>query len=339
MATYFCFVRETFFCFLNGNIFLFSTPKWKHISVFHTYFSFQLAISSLTPVHTLISLLRRYLNMAPQSKKMKSSNKKGDFSIAGSAGDANVVENSAPTVAGAVFHTTADLSPATNNQQTLQVPDFCSFTLKEIKKQLMTYGVSTGQNKSKDALADELKKHYVTKTLPKKRCSSCRAWRDGLAPLSAKGGTSGAAASDVGLVDNDATCHDENGPPNNASPRRDDGSPMKSRGGTKRKSPSRGLAGVLCPSTPPSPPALCSMRRITASPPSECRGISNGFFGQTLTFAARSMQHTVNQLQQWAKQWRWRQRQRRWRKWWRQRRRRRKRRQQWWWCRRRQRRL
>jgi hypothetical protein len=81
-----------------------------------------------------------------------------------------------------------------------------------------------------------------------KRCSSCQAWRDGLAPLSAKGGTSTSkaaasniglvnAASDVGLVDDDASCHDKNGPPNNASPRRG-GSPTKSRGGTKRKSPS-----------------------------------------------------------------------------------------------------
>jgi hypothetical protein len=53
----------------------------------------------------------------------------------------------------------------------------------------------------------------------KKCCFSCQAWRDGLAPLSAKGGTltSGAAASDIGLVDDDASCHDENGPPNNAS--------------------------------------------------------------------------------------------------------------------------
>ena len=138
----------------------------------------------------------------------------------------------------------------------------------------------------------------------KKRCSSCRAWRDGLALLSAKGGgtsTSGAAASDVGLVDDDATCHDESGPPNNASPCRD-GSPTKSRGGTKRKSPSQGLGGVFCPSTPPSPPALRLMRRITASLPSECRSISNCFYGQSLTFAARSMQHTVNQLQQWAKE-------------------------------------
>ena len=92
----------------------------------------------------------------------------------------------------------------------------------------------------------------------KKRCFSCQAWRNGLAPLSAKGGgtsakggstsTSGAAASDVGLVSDDATFHDENGPPNNASPRRDR-SPRKR--GEKRKSPSRGLGGVLCPSTPP----------------------------------------------------------------------------------------
>jgi len=58
----------------------------------------------------------------------------------------------------------------------------------------------------------------------------------------------------------------------------------------------------VCPSTPPSPPALRPMRRITASLPSECRDIFNVFFGQALTFAARSMQHTVNQLQQWAKE-------------------------------------
>jgi hypothetical protein len=140
--------------------------------------------------------------------------------------------------------------------------------------------------------------HLNDSSRNKKRCSSCQAWRDGLAPLSAKGGTltSGAASSNVGLVGDDATCQDENGPLNNASPRRD-GSPTKSRGGTKRKSPLR-----LCPSTPPSPPALRPMRRITAFPPSECRGISNGFFGQALTFAARSMQHTANQLQQWAKE-------------------------------------
>ena len=152
--------------------------------------------------------------------------------------------------------------------------------------------------------------HWNDSNRNKKRCSSCRAWRDGLAPLSAKGdgtSTSGAAASasDVGLVDDNTTCqHDENGPPNNASPRRD-GSPTKSRGGTKRKSPSRGLGGmVLHPLPPPMPPALQSTRSITPpAPPSECRGIYRvGFFGPALTFAAKSMEHTANQLRQWAKE-------------------------------------
>ena len=133
----------------------------------------------------------------------------------------------------------------------------------------------------------------------KKRCSSCQAWRDGLAPLSAKGGgstsTSGAAASDVGLVDDDATCHDENGPPNYASPHRG-GSPTKR--GEKRKPPSRGLGGVWCPPPLSMPPALRSTRSITPpAPPSECRGIYHvGFFGPALTFAAKSMEHTANQL-------------------------------------------
>ncbi len=45
------------------------------------------------------------------------------------------------------------------------------------------------------------------------------------------------AASNVGLVNNDASCHDKNCLPNNASPRRG-GSPTKSRGRTKRQSPS-----------------------------------------------------------------------------------------------------
>jgi hypothetical protein len=69
-----------------------------------------------------------------------------------------------------------------------------------------------------------------------------------LAPLSAKGGTSTSraaasdvglvnAASDIGLVDDNASCHDENGPPNNASPCMGRSS-TKIRGGTKRKSPS-----------------------------------------------------------------------------------------------------
>ncbi len=144
--------------------------------------------------------------------------------------------------------------------------------------------------------------HSNDSTKNKKHCFSCQAWRDGLAPLSAKGGmsTSGAAASNVGLVDDNTSCHDKNGTPNNTSPCRGR-SPTKSRE-TKRKSPSQGLGGVLCLLAPPLPPALRPMHQITPSLPLECRGISNVFFGQALTFAARSMQHTVNQLQQWAKE-------------------------------------
>jgi hypothetical protein len=71
--------------------------------------------------------------------------------------------------------------------------------------------------------------HWNDSSRNKKRCSSCQALRDGLAPLSAKGGTStlgAAASSDAGLVGDDATCHNKNGLPNNVSPCRD-GSPTK----------------------------------------------------------------------------------------------------------------
>jgi len=49
---------------------------------------------------------------------------------------------------------------------TPQVPDFFSFTKKELNTHLLTYGVSASKDMSKDALADEVKKHYITKTLP-----------------------------------------------------------------------------------------------------------------------------------------------------------------------------
>ena len=61
---------------------------------------------------------------------------------------------------------------------------------------------------------------------------------------------------------------------------------------------------VLQPLPPPMPPALRSTRSITPlAPPSECLGIYRvGFFGPALTFAAKSMEHTANQLWQWAKE-------------------------------------
>jgi hypothetical protein len=52
----------------------------------------------------------------------------------------------------------------------------------------------------------------------------------------------------------------------------------------------------------PSPPALQPMCSITPPPPLQCRGIYGGYFGLALTFAAKSMEHTANQLQQWARE-------------------------------------
>jgi hypothetical protein len=48
--------------------------------------------------------------------------------------------------------------------------------------------------------------------------------------------------------------------------------------------------------------ASSSLLNALTSLPPECSGISNGFFGEALTFAARLMQHTGNQLQRWAKE-------------------------------------
>ncbi len=73
--------------------------------------------------------------------------------------------------------------------------------------------------------------------------------------------------------------------------------------GAKKKSSSRGLGGmVLHPLPPPSPPALQPTRSITPPPLSQCRGICGGFFGPALAFATRSMEHTANQLRQWARE-------------------------------------
>ena len=55
---------------------------------------------------------------------------------------------------------------------------------------------------------------------------------------------------------------------------------------------------ALHPLPPPSPPPLRSMCSITPPPPSLCRGVYGGFFRPALTFAAKLMEHTANQLRQ-----------------------------------------
>jgi hypothetical protein len=130
----------------------------------------------------------------------------------------------------------------------------------------------------------------------KRRCFSCRAWRDGIAPSSAAGIAIAGAHGGGGT----SFCSNENDAPNNASTCKV-GSPKKR--GAKRTSPSRGLGGmVLHPLPLPSPPALRPMRSITPPLPSQCRGICDGFFGPALTFAPKSMEHTANQLRQWARE-------------------------------------
>jgi hypothetical protein len=131
-------------------------------------------------------------------------------------------------------------------------------------------------------------------TKNKRHCFSCQAWRDGIAPLSAAGIT----IIDAHKGDGAFFCSNKNDAPNNVSSHKVR-SPKKEGG--KRKSPSRGLGGmVLHPLPPPSPPPLRSTRSITPSPLSQCRGIYGGLFGLALIFAAKSMEHTANQLWQWA---------------------------------------
>jgi hypothetical protein len=77
------------------------------------------------------------------------------------------------------------------------------------------------------------------------------------------------------------------------------GQESKKRGGKT----SRGLGSmVLHPLPPPLPSPLRPMCSITPPPPLQCRGVCGGFFGPALTFAAMSMEHTANQLWQWARE-------------------------------------
>ena len=59
---------------------------------------------------------------------------------------------------------------AINNQlqhtPPLQVPDFLSMSKKDLTAQLQEYNVCARQDKTKDALANELRQHYITKILP-----------------------------------------------------------------------------------------------------------------------------------------------------------------------------
>lgn len=63
-----------------------------------------------------------------------------------------------------------EVAVAINNQlqhtPTLQVPDFLSLSKKELIAQLQAYNVHARKDKTKDALANQLRQHYITKILP-----------------------------------------------------------------------------------------------------------------------------------------------------------------------------
>jgi hypothetical protein len=73
----------------------------------------------------------------------------------------------------------------------------------------------------------------------------------------------------------------------------------------KRKYPSQGNGGAVIQPLffTRFPPALRMTHSIiTLNPPLQCRGVYGGFFGLAFTFTAKSLQHTANQLQQWARE-------------------------------------
>jgi hypothetical protein len=54
----------------------------------------------------------------------------------------------------------------TAHSPTPQVPDYLSYTKKELTAQLQAYNVSVRQDKTKDALANQLRQHFITNILP-----------------------------------------------------------------------------------------------------------------------------------------------------------------------------
>jgi hypothetical protein len=156
--------------------------------------------------------------------------------------------------------------------------------------------------------------HANNSTKNKKRCSSCRGWRDKITPLSAcarcnvlnKAGVdvSGNAPGSVDIFEG----FRENDSPNtnNASCCKAGMTSSQERSGEKRKSHSQGNNGVARrpPLSPILPPALQPTHQtITPNLPSlQCSGVYGGYFGPAFTIAAKSLKYTADQLKQWARE-------------------------------------
>jgi hypothetical protein len=134
--------------------------------------------------------------------------------------------------------------------------------------------------------------HTNDYTNNKKRCCSCRAWRDRIAPLTTHThGNVCNKAGGVGNINCNAAggvarisllfCSSENGSPNKVSPCKVGTSPDES--GEKRKSPSQGNGGVVIQPlllTRLPQDLLPTHSTIRPNPPLQCRGVYEGFFGK-----------------------------------------------------------
>jgi hypothetical protein len=143
--------------------------------------------------------------------------------------------------------------------------------------------------------------------------TSCNASRDRIAPLSMRAhGDACNKAGSISIISCNAAgivrhvglsfYSSKNDPPSKALPP-NVGGPKKCV--LKRKSPSQDNGGAMIqtPLLKRLPPALqTSHSIITPNPPSQCRGVYGGFFEPAFTFAAKSLQHTTNQLQRWARE-------------------------------------
>ena len=149
----------------------------------------------------------------------------------------------------------------------------------------------------------------------KKRCSSCRSWKDGIAPLSAsargvvldnKAGVELRDDVSAGIdIFEDARENDSPNNTKNASFRMVGTTSGHERTGERRESPLQSIDGrsPLSPIlAPPSPARLPTHQYVTPNlRPLLCSGIYEGSFGPAFTFAAKSLQYTADQLKRWAK--------------------------------------
>ncbi len=136
----------------------------------------------------------------------------------------------------------------------------------------------------------------------KRRCFSYRAWRDGIVPLSMWNDAFNEAAPTVVVTGcgTSSFCSNENNAPNNSPPGKV-GSPTKS--GEKRQFPLKTWVAQCCVCPHRHCHGLSDQR--AASHPSHQQSVvasMTASLGRHSTFAAKSMHHTANWLQQWARE-------------------------------------